>query len=95
MGFKKHEAVATNYQFEITMYLQSVMTVRVRWPAKNSGAFIFGLNFWFFWFKPKEHKKKTIYLMHSSLFSFSLDGKRNKKIKDKRMAPPVCPGQRT
>jgi hypothetical protein len=25
-----------------------------------------------------------------SFLSFSLDGKRNKKINDKRMAPPVC-----
>jgi len=63
------------------MYLQSLTTVHVRWPAKNSRAFVFGLNFWFFWFKPKEQKE--ISLMHSDLFSFSLDGKRNKKIKDK------------
>jgi len=35
------------------------MTVHVRWPAKNSGAFVFGLNFWF---KPKEKKKIHIYL---------------------------------
>ena len=34
------------------------MTAHVRWPAKNSGAFVFGLNFWFFWFKPKEHKER-------------------------------------
>jgi len=34
------------------------MNVLVRWPAKNSGAFVFGLNFWFFWFKPKEQKEK-------------------------------------
>jgi hypothetical protein len=67
------------------------MIVHVRWPAKNSGAFVFGLNFWFFWFKPKENKKKIIFLVHSDLLSFSLDGKRNKKIKDKRMAPPACP----
>jgi hypothetical protein len=33
------------------------MTAHVRWPAKNSGAFVFGLNFWFFWFKPKEPKR--------------------------------------
>jgi hypothetical protein len=38
------------------------MTVHVRWPAKNSGAFVFGLNFWFFWFKPKEQIKKSISL---------------------------------
>jgi hypothetical protein len=38
------------------------MSVHVRWPAKNSGAFVFGLNFWFFWFKPKEQKKKSISL---------------------------------
>jgi len=37
------------------------MNVHVRWPAKNSGAFVFGLNFWFFWFKPKEQKKKMIF----------------------------------
>jgi hypothetical protein len=77
----------SNYQFEGKMYLHSLMIVHVRWPAKNSGAFVFGLNFWFFWFKPKEQKKISI--MQSELFSFSLDGKR--KFKDKRMAPPVCP----
>jgi hypothetical protein len=41
-----------------------LMTVYVRWPAKNSGAFVFGLNFWFFWFKPKEQKK--IFPIHLS-----------------------------
>ena len=31
--------------------------VVVRWPGKTRGALVFALNFWFFWFKPKEHKK--------------------------------------
>jgi len=91
IDFEKHDAVIANCHFDLTMHLQSLMIVHVRWPAKNSGAFVFDLNFWFFWFKPKEHNKKMIFLMRSDLLSFSLDGKRNKKIKDKRMAPPVCP----
>jgi hypothetical protein len=27
----------------------------VRGPGKARGAMAFALNFWFFWFKPKEH----------------------------------------
>jgi len=30
------------------------LSVHVRWPGKTGGAFGFALNFWFFWFKPKE-----------------------------------------
>jgi len=40
------------------MLFTNFQTLHVRWPAKNSGAFVFGLNFWFFWFKPKEHKER-------------------------------------
>ena len=29
-----HEATGSNYQFEHEMYLQSLMTVHVRWPAR-------------------------------------------------------------
>ena len=30
----KHEAIASNYQFKHKMYLRSLMTVHVRWPAR-------------------------------------------------------------
>jgi hypothetical protein len=80
----------------------------VRWPAKNSGAFVFGLNFWFFWFKPKEQKRFYLHaegietysrffiVTFYNLLSFLCleTKKRNKrKFKDKRMAPPVCPAK--
>jgi len=39
------------------MYLHAVMTAHVRWPAKNSGAFVFGLIFLaLFVSRQKEHK---------------------------------------
>jgi len=59
IDFEKHDAVIANCHFDLTMHLQSLMIVHVRWPAKNSGAFGFDLNFWFFWFKPKEHKRNN------------------------------------
>ena len=87
----------------------------MRWPAKTSGAFGFGLNFLLLLFfvsrqrKVRKELTATIqakfYLLYFafekyskiffSCFSFSLDGKRNKKIKAKPNAPPVSPGQRT
>ena len=92
------------------------MTVHVRWPAKNSGPFGFGLNFLLLLFFVSRQRKvrkeliatiqakfyvlyfafeKNISKIFFSCFSFSLDGKRNKKIKAKPNAPPVSPGQRT
>ena len=44
MSYNKHEATASNHLFEDKMYLQSLTTAYVRGPAKNSGAFVFGLN---------------------------------------------------
>ena len=32
----------------------------VRWPGETGGAIGFALNFWFFWFKPKEHNRCNI-----------------------------------
>ena len=49
MNFEKNEATASIFQFEGKTYLHSLMNVRVRWPAKNSGAFVFGCTFlWYF-----------------------------------------------
>ena len=93
------------------MYLRSIKTAHVRWPAKTSGAFGFGLNFLLLLFfvsrqrKVRKELTATIqakfYLLYFafekyskiffSCFSFSLDGKRNKKIKAKPNAPPVLP----
>ena len=45
MSYNKHEATASNYQFKHKMYLQSLMTVHVRWPGQTSGAFGLALIF--------------------------------------------------
>ena len=37
------------------------------------------------------HSTLQMFVMFFPFLSFSLDGKRNKKIKEKRMAPPVFP----
>ena len=42
------------------MYLQSLMTAHVRWPAKNSGAFVFGCPFLCFFLLGKQKKEKEI-----------------------------------
>jgi hypothetical protein len=39
------------------MYLHSLMTVHVRWPAKNSGAFVFGCPFLCFFLLGKQKKE--------------------------------------
>jgi len=46
------------------------MTVVVRWPAKNSGAFVFGLNFWFFGSSQKNIEKDDFSHKFCSLFFF-------------------------
>jgi hypothetical protein len=49
MNFHWHEATASNHQFKKLMHAQSLKNVHVRWPAKNSGAFVFGCTFlWYF-----------------------------------------------
>jgi len=48
----------SNYQLESKKVLQSLTTAHVRWPAKNSGAFVFGCPFLCFFLLGKQKKEK-------------------------------------
>jgi len=47
----------SNYQLESKKVLQSLTTAHVRWPAKNSGAFVFGCLFLCFFLLGKQKKE--------------------------------------
>jgi len=76
MSCEQYAATTSSYHLDKRMRLQNIMTVHVRWPAKNSGAFVFGCTFlWSFLLckqkkgqavciktkKRKELKKKILY----------------------------------
>jgi hypothetical protein len=52
------------------MYLQTLMTVHVRWPVKNSGAFVFGCLFLCFFLLGKQ-KKENISALYRKIFKLT------------------------
>ena len=78
------------------MHLHSLMTVHVRWPAKNSGAFVFGCPFLCFFLLGKQ-KKEIVSILYRIIFKLPyflcLEAKKvQRKFKDiRRGGPPICP----
>ena len=45
MSCEQYAATTSSYHLDKSMRLPNIMTLHVRWPAKNSGAFVFGCTF--------------------------------------------------
>jgi hypothetical protein len=75
------------------------MTVRVRWPAKNSGAFVFGCPFLCFFLLGKQ-KKEIVSILYRIIFKLPyflcLEAKKvTKKIQGQMNGSAHLSGQRT
>jgi len=60
MNCKQDAATTAFYQLDKRMRLQNIITVHVRWPAKNSGAFVFGCPFLCFFLLGKQKKERNL-----------------------------------
>jgi hypothetical protein len=74
---EQHDANSSKLQFDNVKYLQSGLTVHVRWPGQTSRAF--GLALIFLFLFPSREKERNVVLINVSYFLLLVQKKVPKK----------------